>query len=76
MTVAIIAVVVVVLTLVVVKVSEHLKHPENITQDRTTGDPDPSTSDDLYGDVDRPAGPDAEDPPTVLPNRGDESPPP
>lgn len=53
----------------------HMKHPENIDtwdHDHKAGS---ATSDDLYAGADRPAGPDAEDATTAVPNRFDEQPP-
>lgn len=53
--------------------SGRVKHPENLTgRDHEAG---PSESDELYRGSDRPAGPDAEDPPTAVPNRSDPEPP-
>jgi len=74
MTVAIVIVVLLVVVVGAVKVAEHLKHPENIETTLPHASADGSTSDDLYGGSDRPAGPDAEDPPTLLPNQTDDPP--
>ncbi|MGN6693532.1 MAG: hypothetical protein ACTHN0_05090 [Aquihabitans sp.] len=73
MTIAIVLIVVVAICVVAPMAARRIKHPENIGTDDEyrTGAP----SDPIHGD-DRPAGPDAEDPPTATPNRFDEPPPP
>ncbi|WP_421118626.1 hypothetical protein ACE2AJ_14820 [Aquihabitans daechungensis] len=68
MTLALVTLAVAALVVVAVKASEHLRHAENID---TTGNARAASSDDLSSGSDRPAGPDAEDPATVLPNRAD-----
>ena len=60
----------VVLCVVAVKASEHLRHAENI--EPKDG---PDADRDLSAGSDRPAGPDAEDPPTAVPNRTRTQPP-
>lgn len=70
-----VAIVVACLVLVgaVVWASGRMKHPENISdRDHGAGF---SESDELHKGSDRPAGPDAEDPPTAVPNRTDPEPP-
>jgi hypothetical protein len=72
-TITIVVVVVVVICVAASVASQRMKHPENIeTKDSyRTGAP----ADPIHGG-DRPAGPDAEDPPTTTPNRFDEPSPP
>lgn len=63
MTGLIVAVVVVVTVVASVALARKVRHPEQAaTHDDTVGGEE-TTSDRLYGHDDRPAGPDAEDPP-------------
>ncbi|HWJ63041.1 MAG TPA: hypothetical protein VNS19_13820 [Acidimicrobiales bacterium] len=69
MTIAIVLVVVVVVCVVAAVASQRSQHPENIETElphRTTA------TDPLHSGDERPAGPDAEDPPTATPNRSDD----
>ena len=63
----------IVLVAAVVWATRFVQHPEDLTaRDHDAG---PSESDQLYRGDDRPAGPDAEDPPTAVPNRMEPQPP-
>ncbi len=56
-----------------IKASEHLRSPENIDPPETAVGV--ASSDDPSSGSDRPAGPDAEDPSTEVPNRAHAQPP-
>jgi hypothetical protein len=77
MTLALVALVVVLIVVAGIKASEHLRHPENIdpSQDARGRRPADDTLDDTSRGSDRPAGADAEDPPTEVPNRTRAQPP-
>jgi len=73
MVLALVIVATVVLVVVAIKASEHLRHAENIhPHEQVTGTFEPN---DTSSGSDRPAGADAEDPTTTLPNRSDAQPP-
>jgi hypothetical protein len=73
MTLALVALGVILIVVAGIKVSEHLRHPQNIDPPET--DVGRSATRDPSSGSDRPAGADAEDPPTEVPNRSSAQPP-